>query len=107
MYLGDRNVATLLIGAHQGLIGANMQTPVDASYLADTVIALRYFEARGALRRAISVVKKRSGAHEDTLRELSMRRGGVKVGEPLHDFHGVMSGIPAIIRSDEPPLARR
>jgi len=52
-------------------------------------------------------VKKRSGAHEDTLRELSMRRGGVKVGEPLHDFHGVMSGIPAIIRSDEPPLARR
>jgi len=106
-YLGQQGVVTLMVVAQRGLLGSGMQTPVDASYLADSVIALRYFEAKGALRRAISVVKKRSGAHEDTLRELSLRRGGVKVGEPLHEFHGIMSGIPAITRSDEPPLARR
>src|SRR6185436_15574199 len=106
-YLGQQGVVTLMVVAQRGLLGSGMQTPVDASYLADTVIALRYFEARGALRRAISVVKKRSGAHEDTLRELTMRRGGVRVGEPLHDFHGVMSGIPAFARGDESPLARR
>ncbi len=106
-YLGQQGVVTLMVVAQRGLLGSGMQTPVDASYLADTVIALRYFEARGALRRAISVVKKRSGAHEDTLRELTMRRGGVRVGEPLYDFHGVMSGIPAFAKGDESPIARR
>jgi circadian clock protein KaiC len=84
-----------------------MQTPVDASYLADTVIALRYFEATGQLRRAISVVKKRSGAHEDTLRELRLRHGGIVVGEPLAEFHGVMSGIPVVTREDGTAIARR
>jgi circadian clock protein KaiC len=98
-YLGQQGIVTIMIVAQRGLLGHGMQTPVDASYLADTVIALRYFEARGALRRAISVVKKRSGAHEDTLRELSIKsKSGVNLGPPLHDFHGVMSGIPAIAR---------
>lgn len=106
-YLGQQGVVTLMVVAQRGLLGSGMQTPVDASYLADTVIALRYFEAKGALRRAISVVKKRSGAHEDTLREMSLRRGGVAVGEPLHDFHGVMSGIPMVAKGDESPLERR
>jgi len=106
-YLGQQGVVTLMVVAQRGLLGSGMQTPVDASYLADTVIALRYFEARGQLRRAISVVKKRSGAHEDTLRELSMRRGGVQLGPPLAEFHGVMSGIPALAGKDEPDLARR
>jgi len=105
-YLGQQGAVTLMVVAQRGLLGSGMQTPVDASYLADTVIALRYFEAKGALRRAISVVKKRSGAHEDTLRELTLRRGGVAIGEPLHDFHGVMSGIPVFTR-DEPQLERR
>lgn len=105
-YLGQQGVVTLMVMAQRGLLGAGMQTPVDASYLADTVIALRYFEARGALRRAISVVKKRSGMHEDTLRELRLTRGGVALGEPLHDFHGVMSGIPVIAKEDG-DLARR
>jgi len=105
-YLGQQGVVTLMVVAQRGLLGSGMQTPVDASYLADTVIALRYFEAGGQLRRAISVVKKRSGAHEDTLREFHLRRGGVALGEPLHDFHGVMSGIPAFTRMDE-PFARR
>ncbi len=105
-YLGQQGVVTLMVMAQRGLLGAGMQTPVDASYLADTVVALRYFEARGALRRAISVVKKRSGMHEDTLRELRLTRGGVALGEPLHDFHGVMSGIPVIAKEDG-DLARR
>jgi circadian clock protein KaiC len=105
-YLGQQGVVTLMVVAQRGLLGSGMQTPVDASYLADTVIALRYFEARGALRRAISVVKKRSGVHEDTLRELRLTRGGVALGEPLHDFHGVMSGIPVIAQKDG-DLARR
>src|SRR5687767_8566452 len=76
-YLAQQGVVTLMVMAQRGLLGAGMQAPIDASYLADTVIALRYFEARGALRRAISVVKKRSGAHEDTLREMRLGRGGV------------------------------
>ena len=105
-YLGQQGVVTLMVVAQRGLLGSGMQTPVDASYLADTVIALRYFEARGALKRAISVVKKRSGAHEDTLREMRLSRGGVALGEPLHDFHGVMSGIPVIAKEDG-DLARR
>jgi circadian clock protein KaiC len=94
MYLGHNGVATLLIGAHQGLIGTNMVTPVDASYLADAVILLRYFEARGEVRQAISVVKKRGSEHERTIREFRMNRGRLEVGEPLRNFRGVLSGIP-------------
>jgi len=99
-YLGQQGVVTLMVVAQRGVLGSGMQTPVDASYLADTVIALRYFEAKASLRRAISVVKKRSGAHEDTLREMRLARGGIALGEPLHEFHGVMSGIPAIAKDD-------
>jgi circadian clock protein KaiC len=106
-YLGQQGVVTLMVVAQRGLLGSGMQTPVDASYLADTVIALRYFEAAGQLRRAISVVKKRSGAHEDTLRELTLRRGGVTLGDPLTEFHGVMSGIPMMTREDGTALAQR
>jgi circadian clock protein KaiC len=96
MYLGHHGVATLLIGAHQGLIGTNMNTPVDASYLADAVILLRYFEARGEVRQAISVVKKRGSAHERTIREFRMKNRGIEVGEPLREFRGVLTGTPVI-----------
>ena len=75
---------------------AAMQTPVDTSYLADTVILFRYFEATGEVRQAISVVKKRSGRHERTIREFWMGDGGIMVGEPLRDFHGVLSGTPTL-----------
>ena len=93
-YLGQLGVATLLIGAHQGLIGGQMITPVDASYLADAVILMRYFEAMGEVRQAISVVKKRSGAHERSIREFRLHQGGIAVGEPLREFRGVLTGIP-------------
>ena len=94
MYLGDRGVATLLIGAHQGMIGTQMVTPVDASYLADAVILLRYFESRGEVRQAISVMKKRGGEHERTIRDFALQGGGIQVGPPLRDFRGVLTGVP-------------
>jgi circadian clock protein KaiC len=91
-YLGHKGVATFLVLAQHGMIG-QMQAPVDTTYLADTVILFRYFEARGAVRQAISVVKKRSGRHERTIRELRLD-GGIRVGEPLADFRGVLTGTP-------------
>ena len=94
MYLGERGVATILIGAHQGVIGTQMFTPVDASYLADAVVMLRYFESRGQVRQAISVMKKRGGAHERTIREFSIDAAGMHVGEPLREFRGVLTGVP-------------
>lgn len=94
MYLGERGVATLLIGAHQGVIGTQMFTPVDASYLADAVVMIRYFEARGQVRQAISVMKKRGGRHERTIREFGLEAGGIVVGEPLTHFRGVLTGVP-------------
>jgi circadian clock protein KaiC len=92
-FLNTQNVTTLLILAQHGLVG-NMQTPADLTYLADSVILLRYFEASGEIRQAISVMKKRSGAHERSIRELHMTTHGLHVGEPLKKFHGVLSGIP-------------
>ncbi|HXT71307.1 MAG TPA: ATPase domain-containing protein [Vicinamibacterales bacterium] len=94
MYLGHRGVATILIGAHQGLIGAAMNTPVDASYLADAVILLRYFEAKGQVRQAISVMKKRGGQHERSIREFSLGPDGIRVGRALSEFRGILTGVP-------------
>ena len=93
-YLGQQGVATLIIGAHQGLIGAQMTTPVDASYLADAVVLLRYFEAHGEVRQAISVMKKRGGEHERTIREFRLADGAIHVGDPLRRFRGVLTGVP-------------
>ena len=93
-YLGQQGVATMLISAQQGLISSHMSSPVDASYLADAVVLLRYFEAEGEVRQAISVVKKRGGDHERTIREFAMQKGRIKVGEPLRNYRGVLSGIP-------------
>jgi circadian clock protein KaiC len=102
-YLGQHSVATLLIGAHQGLVGSQMTTPVDASYLADAIVLLRYFESRGELRQAISVLKKRGGHHERTIREMSFARGRVEVGNVLHEFRGVLTGVPVHEGAGTPP----
>ena len=101
MYLSQQGVATLLIGAHQGVIASQMKTPVDATYLADAVILLRYFESKGEVRQAISVVKKRGGAHERTIREFSMRNGRIGVGESLRNFRGVLTGVPVFDNSPD------
>jgi circadian clock protein KaiC len=108
MYLGQKGVATILIGAHQGLIGSQMHTPIDASYLADAVILIRYFEDRGEVRQAISVMKKRGSRHERTLREFRIDGGGLTVGRPLREFRGVLTGTPvydetAAMRDDQEP----
>ena len=93
-YLGQRGVVTILVGVQPGVIGGNMSTTVDASYIADSVIMLRYFEARGKVRQAISVFKKRVGLHERTIRLLSMSSAGITVGEVLTNFHGILTGVP-------------
>lgn len=103
-YLSDRVVLTLLVVAQEGLIGTGIQSPVEISYLADSVILLRYFEHAGVVRQAISCVKKRYGLHERTIRELWLGTGGVKVGEPLTKFHGVLSGMPEYEGSSGPLL---
>jgi circadian clock protein KaiC len=93
-FLRQHGVVAISVVAQHGLVGGGMQSPVDVSYLADNVIVLRYFEAEGAVRQAISVLKKRSGPHEKTIRELRLGPGGVAVGEPLEQFHGVLTGVP-------------
>ena len=96
-YLNHRGVVTLMVLAQMGVIGSAIQTPADISYLADNILVLRYFEAQGEVRQAISMIKKRSGAHEHTIRELKLGPDRIHVGEPLRDFHGVLSGIPALL----------
>jgi circadian clock protein KaiC len=93
-FLGQRKVATLIVGAQKGLIGANMTLPVDATYLADAAIMLRYFEAAGEVRQAISIIKKRGGEHERTIREFKLEGGRIRVGDPLVRFRGVLTGVP-------------
>jgi circadian clock protein KaiC len=103
-YLGQCGTATLLVSVHRGLIGAQIDTPVDASYLADTVLLLRYFESLGRVRGAISVLKKRSGQHERTIREFEIAAGGVRVGPPLEQFQGVLTGVPTYLGGRLPEM---
>jgi circadian clock protein KaiC len=105
-YLGNLGVNTFLVVAQTGLIGTNMGTPVDTSYLADIVVLFRYFEARGEVLQAISVVKKRSGHHERTIREFKLSSEGIQVGPALREFHGVLSGVPVYQGSDGNLLRR-
>jgi circadian clock protein KaiC len=95
-FLNRQGATTFLTVAQHGLVG-DMKTPVDLTYLADTVILLRYFEAMGRVRRAISIVKKRTGTHEDTIREYQIGKRGFTLGEPLTNFQGVLRGVPALI----------
>lgn len=92
-YLNQQNVASFVVVAQSGVVGA-MQTPVDLTYLSDTVLMLRFFEAQGRLRRTLSVVKKRTGEHETTIRELVISPQGLNVSEPLIGFQGVLTGTP-------------
>ena len=98
-YLNNHGVATFLVVAQSGLIGANMSTPVEASYLADSVVLLRYFEYCGAVKKAISVLKKRTGPHEESIRELSVDAHGLHLSAPLLDLQGVLTGVPSDSRA--------
>ena len=95
-FLNRQGASTFLTVAQHGLVG-EMKAPVDVTYLADTVILLRYFEAAGNVRRAVSVIKKRSGMHENTIREFNISVGGLSLGEPLSQFQGVLRGVPNFV----------
>jgi len=95
-YLNQQGVMTMMLLAQHGLIGS-MGTPIDVSYLADSVIITRYFEALGEIRKAISIIKKRSGPHETSVRELSMSPQGIDIGPPLKEFQGVLTGVPSYL----------
>jgi len=99
-YLGQRGVATFLVGVQQGIMG-QMGSSVDVSYLADNVLLLRYYEAGGAVHKAMSVFKKRGSEHEATLRSFEITRQGIKVGPVLKDFRGILTGVPVRIGSSE------
>ena len=92
-YLNHKGVVTILVLANHGLIG-QVAAPVEMTYLCDSVMLLRFFESGGRLRRAISVVKRRVGPHEDTIREFKITAAGLAVGEPLEEFRGILTGVP-------------
>ena len=93
-YLASRGVLTIMVVAQHGLVGVSNSPSIDLSYLADTVLLMRYFEHAGRVRKAISVLKKRGGRHEDSIRELKLGSDGIRVGPPLMEFHGVLQGTP-------------
>jgi circadian clock protein KaiC len=99
-YLNRNGVISMMIVGQYGLVGS-MQSPIDLSYLADSVVLMRYFEAAGSVHQAISILKKRAGEHERTIREYQIGNGGIRVGEPLKDFQGVLTGVPIFKGSEE------
>jgi circadian clock protein KaiC len=101
-YLNQQGVVTILVLAQHGLIAAALEAPVDLSYLCDTVVNLRYFEAGGEVKQSVAVIKKRSGKHEKTIREFKLESGqGIRIGQPLRQFHGVLSAAPVVEGSGE------
>jgi circadian clock protein KaiC len=104
-YLNRKGIVSIMIVGQYGLVGS-MQTPIDMSYLADTVVLLRYFEAGGEVRQAISVLKKRTGKHERTIREFKIDKGGIQLGQPLREFRGVLTGVP-VFHGDDGELMNR
>jgi circadian clock protein KaiC len=105
-YLNSIGIATIIVIAQHGIIGTTMATPIDLSYVADCVVLLRFFEAQGAVRKAISVVKKRTGPHESTIRELMIGPVAVRAGEALSRFQGVLTGVPTYTGGAEPLLSK-
>jgi circadian clock protein KaiC len=104
-YLGQRGVVTILVGVQQGMLGGSMSTTVDASYLADNVLMLRYFEHDGEVKQAVSVFKKRGSLHERTIRQFSMSSRGIEVGNVLRGFRGILTGVPVYLGGTETPDA--
>ena len=102
-YLNRQGANTFLTVAQHGLMG-DMKSPVDVTYLADTVILLRYFEAFARVRRAVSIIKKRTGSHEDTIREFNIGRGGLRLGAPLEHFQGILRGVPMYVGTAKPTI---
>jgi circadian clock protein KaiC len=106
-YLNQRGVTTFLINPQTGLVGSMATNSINISYVADTVILIRFFEAEGRIRKALSVIKNRGGSHEDAIRELRIDGHGLRIGQPLTQFHGVMTGNPEYIGSSAPLMEAR
>jgi circadian clock protein KaiC len=106
-YLNQRGVTTFLVNPQSGLVGSMATSAINISYVADTVILIRFFEAEGRIRKALSIIKNRGGAHEDAIRELRIDRRGLRIGEPLTQFHGVMTGNPQYVGSSTPLMEAR
>ena len=103
-YLNQQGVLTIFTLAQHGLV-LSLESPVDLSYLADSVVSFRYFESGGAMKKAIAAVKKRSGHHEQTIREFALETGnGIRIGKPLTDFQGVLTGSPVFVGGQEQML---
>ncbi len=102
-YLGERNVTTIVVMAQHGFIGSGMSTVVDVSYLADCVILLRYYETAAEIKKAISILKKRSGPHEKSIRDYDLSSNGISVGEPLRQFRGLLTGTPISVDAPHSP----
>ena len=105
-YLNNSGVATFIVVAQSGMMGSNMTSPVDASYLADSVVMLRYFEYGGRIKKAISVLKKRTGAHEESIREMWFDEAGIHLGEPLLGLRGVLTGVPVDVNLEAQAQSR-
>ena len=105
-YLNNSGVATFIVVAQSGMMGSNMTSPVDASYLADSVVMLRYFEYGGRIKKAISVLKKRTGAHEESIREMWFDEAGIHLSEPLLGLRGVLSGVPVDVNLEPQAQSR-
>ena len=106
-YLNQQGVVTILVNPQHGLVGSMSTNGLDVSYVSDAVLMLRFFEAGGRVRKAISVLKNRSGAHEDFIREFRIDATGVRIGAPLTEFRGVLSGTPEYVGSESPLLEAR
>ena len=105
-YLSESGVATFLVNPQHGLVGS-MTSNLDISYIADTVVLVRFFEAQGRLRKAISILKHRGGGHEEAIRELRIDIRGIRVGQPLADFRGVLTGTPEYFGAHQPLMEER
>jgi circadian clock protein KaiC len=105
-YLNNKGVTTFMVVAQHGTLGANASAPVDASYLADSVVMLRFFEHAGSVKKAISVLKKRTGAHEESIRQLCFDKDGVHLSEPLLQLRGVLTGVPVEVGHNDGALLR-
>jgi circadian clock protein KaiC len=104
-FLNEREVATLIVLTQHGMVGSTMPVPVDLSYLADAIVLLRFFEAAGEVRKAISVVKKRTGLHENSIRELRLGPDRIQIGASLREFHGILTGVPQYTGQSKPLLS--
>jgi circadian clock protein KaiC len=103
-YLNHMGVTTFMVMAQFGVLGTNMGSPIDVSYLADNVLLFRYFESQGGVRQAVSVLKRRSGPHERSIRELRLAPKKIEIGEPLRQFEGVLTGVPRFVGDSKPLL---